>query len=158
MPGDRWKHLGPVPFWRLVNKEGPGGCWLWLGKHDVLGYGHVSVGATTTGAHRRAYELLRGPIPAGLVLDHLCRVPACVNPDHLEPVTQRVNLLRAPTTFQAINATKTHCIHGHPFDEANTYRYQRRDGSWKRTCRTCARKRTSDYQQRRRLTVASQGG
>jgi hypothetical protein len=158
MPRDRWKHLGPEPFWRLVDKSGPDGCWLWLGKHDRNGYGQVSVGRTTTTAHRHAYVLLVGPIPEGLVLDHTCKIRDCVNPAHLDPVTQRENLMRSPTTFQAVNAAKTHCIHGHLFDDANTYRWQRPDGTWKRTCRMCAIERSRAYYQRRQMAAASQGG
>lgn len=71
------------------------GCWLWSGKVDRYGYGKVWVsGAREAIAHRVVYETVVGPIPDGLVIDHLCRTPACVNPDHLDPVPQRENLMR----------------------------------------------------------------
>lgn len=87
-------------------------CWLWVGRVDRAGYAQVKIGNRSPMAHRWAYELLVGPIPDGLTLDHLCRQPSCVNPDHLEPVSQRANNLRAPTSLTTINATKTHCPAG----------------------------------------------
>ncbi|MGZ4586215.1 MAG: HNH endonuclease signature motif containing protein [Mycobacteriaceae bacterium] len=81
------------PFWS--NVEPTGFCWLWTGKLNAKGYGS-SGAAGESSAHRAAYTLLVGPIPEGLTLDHLCRVRRCVNPDHLEPVTQRENLRRIP--------------------------------------------------------------
>jgi len=85
-------------------------------------------------AHRVAWELLRGPIPAGMHLDHLCRNPSCVNPAHLQVVSQRVNNLRGISP-PAINARKTHCPAGHPYDAANTYISPE---GW-RQCMTCRR-------------------
>jgi len=79
-------------FWSHVDAAGD--CWVWTGSKDRAGYGRTWRSTAPFPAHRVAYELLVGPIPAGLVIDHLCRNPACVNPDHLEPVTHRVNILR----------------------------------------------------------------
>lgn len=88
-------------------------------------------------AHRLVWELLVGPIPQGKQIDHLCRNHACVNPEHLDIVTQRTNLLRG---FGAagLNARKTECKNGHPFTPENTYLYPagRGRGTW-RNCRTC---------------------
>ncbi|MGH2685308.1 MAG: HNH endonuclease signature motif containing protein [Actinomycetota bacterium] len=127
-------------FMAKVRKD-PSGCWLWTGKLNDWGYGYVRTGSRKTGrkvrrAHRVAYELLVGPIPADFQLDHVCRVRHCVNPAHLEPVTPRVNTRRsaAPT---ALNARKTLCINGHPFDAANT----RIDPRGWRCCRQCERDR-----------------
>jgi hypothetical protein len=86
-------------FWTKVDRSGPDGCWLWLGQLNQWGYGHfrrtLAPGQhQTVKAHRFAYTLLVGPIPAGLTLDHLCGHHACVRPDHLEPVTNAENLRR----------------------------------------------------------------
>lgn len=127
-------------FWKKVAVDEETGCWVWKAYKNENGYGTFWVGGKKIYAHRHAWELLKGPIPAGLELDHLCRVRSCVRPEHLEPVDQRTNILRgiAPT---AVNATKTECVNGHPFDEANTYRYP--DG--KRDCRRCRRLRDREY-------------
>jgi hypothetical protein len=96
-------------------------------------------------SHRYAYEISVGPIPEGLTIDHLCRVRACVNPAHLEAVTQWENTMRAPETLGAINAAKTECLRGHPFSDENTY--YSRDG--RRHCRECAR----TYEQRKKARI-----
>lgn len=127
-------------FWRRVRKDEPDACWMWEGavteRAKGYGYGFFGIaGRGTVGAHRLAYELSIGPIPQGLVINHLCYVTLCVNPAHLEATTQRRNVLYSPSSLPAINAKKTHCKHGHPFDKANTARC--RDGS--RRCKACAR-------------------
>jgi hypothetical protein len=71
------------------------GCWLWQGTMNWKGYGRISIGDREIGAHRVSYEIFVGPIPDGLEIDHLCKVRGCVNPDHLEPVTRRINQQRA---------------------------------------------------------------
>ena len=95
------------------------GCWEWRAWRCRQGYGHVGFKGKVYGAHRLVYELLVGPIPAGLSLDHLCRNTRCVNPKHLEPVTHRENVMRGVGVC-AINAKKTHCVHGHEFNKENT--------------------------------------
>lgn len=121
-------------FWAKVDKTGD--CWLWTASTGSNGYGQVRKDNRPAPAHRVAYELTIGPIPEGLDLDHLCRVPTCVNPKHLEPVTARTNILRG-TGPTAKNALKTHCLKGHPFDTANTYLRNGRHGI-QRECRKCA--------------------
>lgn len=112
----------------------PNGCWEWTGCKTNGRYGRVAVADRKQAlAHRYVYELSVGKIPEGLTLDHLCNNPPCVNPEHLEPVTLRVNLLRGRT---GLNLLKTHCPQGHPYDEENTYLLR---GKWRR-CRTCVRK------------------
>lgn len=121
-------------FWAKVSVNEETGCWEWTAAKIPDGYGTFRVGGKLVLAHRFAWETFRGPISEGLQLDHLCRVRACVNPDHLEPVDCRTNLLRG-ATHAAANAAKTECANGHPFDDANTYR---RPNGW-RVCRTCNR-------------------
>ena len=142
------KHDRAALVERLLTKvtfHGDDGCWLWKGDAR-RGYGRIQVsgrGSPRVAVHRVVYKWLVGPIPDGLTLDHLCRVRACVNPGHLEPVTNRENILRG-TSPVAAHARATHCIRGHPFDEANTYRHP---GGQRRACRICERER---QRQRRR--------
>ncbi len=98
-------------------------------------------------AHRYAYELMVGPIPAGLTIDHKCRVHNCVQPAHLEPVTCRVNILRGDTGQN--NAQKTHCPHGHPYSDDNLIVTLE---GWRR-CRTCRREADRRRQPRRRGAI-----
>jgi len=118
----------------------PSGCWLWTGSVTNQGYGSFRVDGVSTTAHRAAYEALVGPVPAGLVLDHLCRNRRCCNPKHLDPVSQRENTLRSPIALGALNAAKTHCPKGHPYNAENTYVY-RYPSTTVRRCRECARLR-----------------
>ena len=112
------------------------GCWLWLGSTKAKGYGNVNFNGKAWKVHRIVYELMRGPIPTGFTIDHLCRVRCCINPDHLEPVTNKVNVLRG-MGITAVNAKKTVCPYGHPYVEENIYRniYNERE------CLTCKRAR-----------------
>lgn len=119
-------------FWSRV--EITGDCWIWQGKHNGLGYGQFFVHGRHVYAHRYAYEELIGPIPEGLELDHLCRNPSCVRPDHLEAVDHRTNIRRGNSMFTGWwNKRKTHCPRGHPYDERNTYV----DKRGIRSCRKC---------------------
>jgi hypothetical protein len=120
------------------------GCWLWQLSRFRNGYGQLSLARPTPRsrlAHRVVYESLVGFIPPGLELDHLCRVRACVNPEHLEPVTSSVNKVRA-------RALITHCPHGHPYDESNTIRLPHNPS--KRECRACRRQWNREYYLRTR--------
>jgi hypothetical protein len=124
----------PLRFENKINKL-DSGCWEWTGRKDSGGYCQSStIGKDKRRcmAHRAVYEILVGPIPKGLELDHLCRNRACVNPEHLEPVTTRENVLRSQN-LASINAKKTHCPQGHPYNQENTYIYP--DG--KRRCKIC---------------------
>ena len=124
-------------FWAKVEKTDS--CWFWTGAKIQGGYGSFTDGrGSSVPAHRLAYELLVGPIPEGLVIDHLCRTPGCVNPSHLEPVTVRENTMRGESG-SARNARKTHCDNGHAFSISNTYLYPR--SSRKRRCRACKREK-----------------
>lgn len=120
-------------FWSRVEPEPNSGCWLWSGTTYLGGYGRFTTETRSQqAAHRWAYEHYRGPVPSGLQLDHLCRVRCCVNPDHLEAVTARVNTLRGRGRTSQ-NAAKTHCVRGHEFTPENT----RILVTGKRNCREC---------------------
>lgn len=115
-------------FWSFVDMT-PNvfGCWRWTASRDVKGYGVFSAHAQYSRmAHRTAWLILRGPIPVGLQLDHLCLDKACVNPDHLEIVTNEENSRRA-------KEYRISCRRGHPYDEKNTFV----EGNGKRGCRIC---------------------
>lgn len=119
-----------------------GRCWIWRGASHPLGYGTFRLGGDDDvyiAAHRAVYELLVGPIPAGLHLDHLCRVPACVNPDHLDPVTVGENNRRSLVA----RGLENHCRNGHEYTLENTYYPPNKPG---RMCRICHR-----LSERRRL-------
>ena len=134
-------------FLRRVDRSGE--CWEWLGTISTAGYGVFGMGSTSDGrrrqikAHRFAYELWVAPIPDGLQIDHLCRTRSCVNPSHLEAVTGKVNTLRSEGVA-AVNARKTHCPQGHPYDDANTYVAP----NGQRGCRVCHRWHQSNYERK----------
>jgi len=135
---------------RFYTPEPTSGCWLWTGDVNAYGYGQMYAGKVEKRsrrllAHRCAWELLRGPIPHGLELDHLCRNHACVNPDHLEPVTHAENMARSA------RARQTHCKHGHELTPENVLvRRRGPGGTWKtRRCRQCYRaENTRAYRKR----------
>ncbi len=133
-------------FWPKVNKDGPvhpvlgTACWLWAAGLGAGGYGKTTLRHKTLLAHRVAYELERGPIPPGLMLDHLCRVRRCVRPDHLEPVTARENTARSETPGAAMIRTGV-CQRGHNVEETgvsiNTH--------GERQCRACKNAKSAEW-------------
>jgi hypothetical protein len=153
--------IRPERFWRFVPAHRPTDeCWLWLGRIDTSGYGEYKQYASPGRkhfwrAHRVAYELLVGPIPEGLVIDHLCRVRDCVNPAHMEPVTSAENTRRGSAVGRS-GATGAHlrrayvdgvgyiCRYGHVMTPQNTFVDRR--GYW--ICRTCRYERHKEWVER----------
>jgi hypothetical protein len=129
------------------NVEFGDGCWRWLGGTSG-GYGKVQVDGRQVPVHRLAYEFAIGPIPPGLVLDHLCRNTRCVRPEHLEAVSTAENILRGNGPA-ARNARKERCPRGHLYSDANTY--VTRTSS--RQCLACRSMRTPDPEVSRRATA-----
>jgi len=136
----RMKKTVEQRFWEKVGPhDDPTKCWIWLGashKQTTLSYGELRVGDKVMLAHRLSYEMYYHVIiPKGMTIDHVkalgCTSTLCVNPHHLEVVTQKVNVLRgnAPS---ALNAKKTHCSQGHPYNTENTYVWH-----GERYCRVC---------------------
>lgn len=119
-------------FWDKVRKSK--GCWNFIGSVGKDGYGKFYIDGKMEMAHRVSYKIKVGEIPKGLNIDHKCRNRACVNPKHIEPVTQRENVMRGLGVAR-FNSEKTHCIHGHEFNYINTR--ITKDGE--RACRVCAR-------------------
>ena len=138
-------------FWSKVQPEPNSGCWLWSGACNSGGYGQFFIHGKQVMAHRWIYEQLRHPIlndPPAAVIDHLCRVRCCVNPAHMEVVTNRINILRG-IGYTAENARKTHCPSGHPYSGDNLYVDP--DGS--RECRICRRKYFRKYRKKQKAAV-----
>lgn len=132
-------------FWSRVDASGD--CWEWTRGKTSGGYGEFRVGYTQWSTHRYAWVNLVGEIPEGMHLDHLCRNRICCNPDHLEIVTGRVNILRGEG-FSAHNARKTHCNRGHELTEENTYTATRKSGTTWRACRKCRAENQAAYKKR----------
>jgi hypothetical protein len=122
-------------------------CWRWLGPKDKDGYGRFYCNPRiTTQAHRWIYQLVNGELPPDLEVDHLCKTRQCTNPDHLEAVTRAVNNYRR---WNRDSAT-THCLNGHPYNEANTYAWRNR-----RVCRTCNNVASHKYHHGKRKNRAA---
>lgn len=125
-------------------------CWLWQGPTDRHGYGvYHRRQPGTNFAHRLMYEALVGPIPEGLVIDHLCRVPACCNPEHLEPVTQAENIRRgrALAVLRQRTAERTHCPNGHRYEPGSFRINARGPKKGRRRCLVCARALNRKYRE-----------
>lgn len=125
--------------WRL---DPATGCHVWIGTRVSGGYGNFYWRpGETIRAHVYAWTRRNGPVPEGLCLDHYeCDNPPCCNPEHLRAVTPAQNALRSRTSPLAVNAAKTHCIHGHEFTDENTYHPPKRPNE--RQCIACIRRRT----------------
>lgn len=154
---------GISPFWRtsisprsdpkmrLITKiaAGQGGCWIFTGSLDQKGYGKFTFDGHNIQAHRASYLIFVGNIPNGLQLDHLCRNPRCIRPDHLEPVTPKENIRRSA------RVARTHCPQGHPYSGDNLRLRQPKKPSespW-RGCKACERISRQRSAARRRAAV-----
>ena len=133
-------------FWSHVRKDSNNECWIWLSSLTEDGYGIFWIDHYhNIRAHRYLYELVKGKIPDGLVIDHLCRNPKCVNPNHLEAVTNKENLLRG-NGFGGVNSRKTHCKRGHELTPENIYGGIKGRG---RDCKLCKAVTRNERHQRR---------
>lgn len=126
----------PDRFWDKVQPCPMSGCWIWTGATESRGYGRYNHAGSVRRAHKVAFEVGVAEVPAFLDLDHRCRVRCCVNPEHLEPVTHAVNVLRGNAPAARL-ARMTSCSAGHAFDAANTIVRRRPSGRTYRRCRIC---------------------
>lgn len=126
-------------------------CWLWTGHIGTDGYGRVTIKRRNLRAHRVAYAISKGQIPAGWVIDHRCREPKCINPDHLDPVTQQVNVARGigVTAEASRNWLMGLCGNGHNLSEVGVHKQGK---AW--TCAQCGRDRVARYKQRKLAALA----
>lgn len=138
------KRGAPVRERLFANRVLDGDCWRWPGAKDRDGYGWIKIKKKMVYVHRASYETFIGKIPSGAILDHVrargCQHRDCFNPLHLEPVSNKENIMRGDT-LAAANTKKTRCPSGHPYNKENTYRHS--DG--RRVCRTCAKLAAREY-------------
>jgi hypothetical protein len=163
----------PARFWAKLNKNGPDGfhsvtgenlgpCWIWTGSLSPSGYSqfwaprsYASRPAQAVSAYRYLYQETVGAVPADMELDHLCRVHACCNPAHLEPVTHATNMSRRPEPDLCgeRQAAKTHCPAGHPYDAVNTIVRVQKKQFAQRLCRICQNAHVRAWYARRKAAA-----
>lgn len=125
-------------------------CLEWTAHISPNGYGRFQLNRKSEYAHRVAYELIKGKIPENLVINHLCRNRKCCNPDHLEVITQKLNIQKGKTGYHDnhLNKFKTHCPQGHEYNKENTYAY-----NGNRVCKICTQIRSHQQYQRKKLEM-----
>lgn len=123
------------------------GCWEWQGTKGKFGYGQTYYVDRTRNAHRVSFMVFKDMDVEGLDIDHMCRNIACVNPEHLQKVTRRTNLLIGNTIARK-NAEKTHCPSGHEYSTENTYTCRN-----ERQCRICSRMRCKNYRIKKKNAI-----
>lgn len=127
-----------------VNLDGYDDCWEWQGPLSRGGYGITHLKSmSTVQVHRLSYSVMVGPIPTGLVIDHLCKNRKCVNPNHLEPVTDRENVYRANPSAVQMNVDENRCANGHIYTDVKP------EVDRSRRCMTCRREAYKRYNSKR---------
>ena len=137
---------------RFLNKinDTKGVCWEWCGTKSTDGYGMFFLNKKMRSAHRISYELFKDDIPQGLVIDHLCRNRKCVNPNHLDIVTNQENCIRGLTgKINNHNKRKTQCPKGHKLEGDNLLPHILKNYGF-RQCKTCHYQRESNSRKKKR--------
>src|SRR6266498_3719295 len=145
-----------IRLWSRIDKNGPvptyrpdlGPCWIWQGA-TTSGYGRVYFDGRLQPVHHVVWFLTIGAFPDGRQADHLCRVRACCRPYHIEPVTQRINLMRGASPAAGY-ARRSHCAAGHPLEGPDADVYIHPDHPTWRHCRKCRRKASAKSQRKNR--------
>lgn len=134
-------------FEAQIDRDGPGGCWNWTGALTTTGYGQFRADGKPWAAHRWAYETFVRSLPAGVVIDHLCRNRRCANPKHLDPVTNRENVMRGMSPTAVIRRQGV-CKYGHEMTPENTYSPPKKPQH--QLCRICKARRSREAYLRQR--------
>lgn len=142
-----WTEKQQLRFWSRVKRGAQRDCWPWQASTGRNGYGCLAVNGQRWRAHRAAWYLCVGEIPVGLHVLHSCDNPPCCNPLHLFLGTHQHNMADAIAKGRFDHYVKTHCAHGHPYTQENSYTRTRARGG--RDCRICRRRRKTQWQARR---------
>lgn len=140
-------------FWKQVKVASDQECWVWQKCKSPSGYGVFRLQGKNIPAHRFSWEIANGPMPQELVTDHLCRNHSCVNPAHLEAVTNRENVLRGVAPA-ALHAKKDHCPQGHSYSGGNLLVVQAKAGGQQRYCRACDAEKHRQQRQAKKQSAA----
>jgi hypothetical protein len=140
-----WEPDAPIVRFQERYDVNEDDCWIWNGAVDRAGYGKFGIRKQTFRAHKWRWEHEHGPVPDGLVLDHLCRVTSCVNPNHLEPVTPLENTMRGDHPA-AVRRRNGFCHRGHPLEGDNVRIPAAHPERW--VCVACRAENNRRYRER----------
>lgn len=135
-------------FWSKVRILDMSTCWEYLGGTSLQGYGRVRIDNVSYYSHIVAYTFIKGEIPEGYEIDHICRNRACVNPGHLRAVKPYLNIIENSEGVAAKNSKKTQCSKGHQYVEGSYYESKKNNGRVSRVCKICTRTYNKNYRKK----------